>query len=96
MARSPLSNERLEIQSDGRVKLKLKTPWHDGTTHLLLTPGEFLEKLAAIIPPPRSHLVKWGGVFAPNSPLRREVVLKPDSRKGIHFKRGISAAARSS
>jgi len=92
MARGPLSNERLEIQSDGRVKLKLKTPWHDGTTHLLLSPDEFLEKLAAIIPPPRSHLVKWGGVFAPNSPLRRKVVLKPDAKKGLHFKRGISAA----
>jgi len=96
MARGPLSNERLEIQSDGRVKLKLKTPWHDGTTHLLLSPGEFLEKLAAIIPPPRSHLVKWGGVFAPNSPLRRKVVLKPDSKKGIHFKRGISADSNAS
>ena len=37
-----------------------------------------------------------GGVFAPNSPLRRKVVLKPDSKKGIHFKRGISADSNAS
>ena len=42
----------------------------------MLTPSEFLEKLAAIVPPPRAHLVKWGGVFALNSPLRRKVILK--------------------
>jgi hypothetical protein len=58
--RGPLSNERLEILEDGTVKLKLKTPWHDGTSHLLLTPSEFLEKLSAIVSSPRAHLVKWG------------------------------------
>ena len=47
MARGPLSNERLELLADGKVKLKLKTPWHDRTSRLLLTPSEFLEKLAA-------------------------------------------------
>ena len=86
MARGPLSNERLEVLPDGKVKLKLKTPWHDGTSHLLLTPSEFLEKLAAIVPPPRAHLVKWGGVFAPNSPLRRKVILKPGVKKAARHK----------
>ncbi len=61
MARAPLLNERLELLPDGKVKLKLKNLWHDGTSHLVLTPSEFLEKLAAIVPPPRAHLVKWGG-----------------------------------
>ena len=86
MARGPLSNERLEVLPDGKVKLKLKTPWHDGTSHLVLTPSEFLEKLAAIVPPPRAHLVKWGGVFAPNSPLRRKVILKPGVKKAARHK----------
>ncbi len=54
MARGPLSNERQELLPDGKVKLKLKTPWHDGTSHLALTPREFLEKLAAIVPSPRA------------------------------------------
>ncbi|TWW08405.1 hypothetical protein E3A20_24660 [Planctomyces bekefii] len=58
IARGPLSNERLEITDDGKVKLKLKTAWRDGTSHLLLSPHEMLEKIAAIIPPPKSHLVR--------------------------------------
>ncbi|MEY4630998.1 MAG: hypothetical protein RIQ81_1118 [Pseudomonadota bacterium] len=94
MARGPLSNERLEILEDGTVKLKLKTPWHDGTSHLLLIPSEFFEKLSAIVPPPRAHLVKWGGVFAPNSPLRPKVILKPGVKKAGRHKRVAAGGAR--
>lgn len=85
VARGPLSNERIEITADGKVKLKLKSSWHDGTTHLLFTPEEFLEKLAAIIPPPKNHLVRWGGVFAAGSRLRQKIILKPDKKKGFEF-----------
>ena len=82
ISRGPLSNERLEITESGQVRLKLKTAYSDGTSHLLFTPGEFIEKLSAIIPPPKSHLVKWSGVFAPNSPCRSKIVLKPEEKKG--------------
>jgi hypothetical protein len=85
IARGPLSNERLEITTDRKVKLKLKTPYSDGTTHLLLTFSEFIEKLMALVPPPRSHLVRWGGVFAPNSPVRKQITLKPNIKKGFQF-----------
>ena len=85
MARGPLSNERLEITDDKKVKLRLKTAYSDGTTHLLFTLSEFLEKLVAIIPPPKSHLVRWGGVLAPNSPLRKKITLKPEKKKGFQF-----------
>ena len=34
VARPPLANERLEEQSDGRLALRLKTRWRDGTTHI--------------------------------------------------------------
>jgi hypothetical protein len=85
IARGPLSNERVKITDDGKVKLRLKTAWRDGTSHLLLSPHEFLEKLAAIIPPPKSHLVRWGGVFAANSPFREKIILKPEEKKGFDF-----------
>ena len=85
IARGPLSNERLEITACGKVKLQLKSAFRDGTTHFLFTPEEFIEKLSAIIPPPRSHLVRWGGVFAANSPLRKKITLKPDKKKGFQF-----------
>ena len=38
-----------------------------------LTPFEFLERLAALIPPPRRHWHRYHGVFAPNHPLRQAV-----------------------
>ena len=50
--------------------------------------SEILEKLTALIPPPRTHLVIWSGCFAPNSPYRRKVILKPDAKKGFDFKEG--------
>ncbi|MBP9706542.1 MAG: transposase [Oligoflexales bacterium] len=49
ISRGPLSNKRLEITKDENVKLQLKTPWVNGTSHLLFTPEEFIEKLCAFI-----------------------------------------------
>ena len=86
IARGPLSNERLEIMEGGQVRLRLKTSWSDGTTHLEFTPSEFIEKLVALIPPPKTHLVRWGGVFAPNSRYRHEITLAPEIKKGIRLK----------
>jgi hypothetical protein len=33
VARPPLAHDRLEVRSDGRLALRLKTRWRDGTTH---------------------------------------------------------------
>jgi hypothetical protein len=30
--------------------LKLKTPWRKGTAHLVMSPLEFMQRLAALIP----------------------------------------------
>lgn len=61
-------------------------------THLEFTPEEWLEKLAALVPPPKSHLVPWGGVFAPSSPYRKKITLKPEIKRGFQFQE-ISADA---
>ena len=50
-ARPAVAEERLELQPSGDVILRLKTPYTDGTTHLLFSGIEFVEKLAALIPP---------------------------------------------
>ena len=86
MARGPLANERVTLTGHGKVKLKLKTNYSDGTSHLLFTKSEFIERLAALIPPPRTHLVRWSGFFAPKSPLRKLITLKPKIKKGFQFK----------
>ena len=40
VARPPLAHERLEERSDGRLTLRLKTRWRDGTTHILMERSE--------------------------------------------------------
>ena len=54
--------------------LKLKTAWRDGTSHHAMTPMEFMPRLAALVPRPRLHLIRFHGVLAPNAKLRKAVV----------------------
>jgi hypothetical protein len=51
----------------------LKTPYRDGTTHIVLEPLDFIARLAALVPSPRSHQTRYHGVFAPGSALRAAV-----------------------
>ena len=39
----------------------------------LLTPLELIERIAALVPPPRTHRHRYYGVLAPNSPLRASI-----------------------
>ena len=73
-AREPVVNARLSLDPSGRVVLSLKRPLHDGRTELAFTPIDFLRRLATLIPPPRSHLTRYHGVFAPNHHLRAAIV----------------------
>ena len=40
---------------------------------LHLTPLELIDRIAALVPPPRTHRHRYFGVLAPNSPLRAAV-----------------------
>ncbi|MBC8068527.1 MAG: transposase [Deltaproteobacteria bacterium] len=73
-ARSPVANARLSLDPSGRVVLSLKRPLHGGRTELAFTPIDFLRRLATLIPPPRSHLTRYHGLFAPNHHLRAAIV----------------------
>jgi len=79
-ARPPFSQERLSELPDGRLAYRLKRPLGDGRQTLLLQPTELLRRLATLVPPPRAHLVRYHGVFAPASSWRSQVIpLLPDS-----------------
>src|SRR5437773_308339 len=54
--------ERLERLADSRLLYRFKRPWRDGTTHIVLEPLEMLEKLAALVPAPKAHLVRYSGL----------------------------------
>jgi putative transposase len=40
----PLGQQRLRRLADGRISVALQRPWADGTTHLVCTPLELLER----------------------------------------------------
>ncbi len=86
-ARGPFSHKRLSLKDptspDGDLVYELKSAWHDGTRAILLSQMEIIEKLAALVPPKYLHTSRQFGVFAPNSSMRRDVVLKPHVRKGF-------------
>ncbi len=73
-ARPPLATERLSRLANGRLLYELKHRWRDGTTHIGFEPLELLEKLAALVPPPRFNLVRYHGVLAPAARHRARVV----------------------
>jgi hypothetical protein len=77
ITRPAIANERLKEDAAGNVVLQLKSPWRDGTTHLRMTPLEFMQRLAALVPRPRLHLIRFHGVLAPNAGLRAVVVPGP-------------------
>ena len=70
IARPPVSEKRLCVTRNGKVRYKLKTPYRDGTTHIIFEPLDFISKLAALVPKPRVNLTRFHGVFAPNSKHR--------------------------
>ena len=76
-ARPPLASDRLAALPDGTLSYRLKNRWRDGTTHILFEPVELLERLAALVPAPRTRLVKYHGVLAPCAGWRDRVVLDP-------------------
>jgi len=72
--RPPVAQDRLSLTPDGLVLVTLKAEWHDGTTHLLFTPVELLERLAALTPRPRINLVLYHGILAPRARERARAV----------------------
>lgn len=70
IARPAVSEKRLSLTAQGKVRYELKTPYRDGTTHVIFEPLDFIARLAALVPKPRVNLTRFHGVFAPNSKHR--------------------------
>jgi len=74
-ARGPLALERRGRDPEHPEVLvyQLPKPTPEGRTALALTPLELIDRLAALIPPPRVHRHRYSGVLAPSSPWRAQV-----------------------
>ena len=64
ICRPAVSEKRLALTSNGHIRYQLKTPYRDGTTHVIFEPLDFIAKLAALVPKPRTNLTRFHGVFA--------------------------------
>ncbi len=74
----PCRTHRSSLSPEGKVVYELRRPWRDGTTHFVFEPLTFLERLAALVPHPREHMVTYHGVLAPAASWRDLIVPAPD------------------
>lgn len=79
--RAPFSNDRLSLDPEGNVLLRLLRPWPGpgGRTEVVFEPVQFLKRLVALIPRPYGNLVRYHGVFANRSRFRT-LLPKPTPR----------------
>ena len=69
-----VANERFKRNGAGDVVLQLKSAYRDGTTHIVMSPLEFMQRLATLVPRTRPHLIRFHGVLAPHAQLRAAIV----------------------
>jgi hypothetical protein len=79
ISRPAVSEKRLSLTSAGSIRYQLKTPYSDGTTHVIFEALDFIAKLASLVPKPKVNLTRFHGVFAPNSKHR---ILVTPARRG--------------
>ena len=74
--RPPLAAERLQLLPSpvAGVRYRLKRSAPGGATHRVMTPLEFLGALSSLVPPPRVHLTRYHGIFAPHARDRGAVL----------------------
>ena len=93
-ARPPFAMERLRKEGAAlvyRCAKQRSEPSSDKrgakADELTLTPLELTERIAALVPPPRTHRHRYFGVLAPNSPLRAAAVAlaAPAKRSQAHY-----------
>jgi hypothetical protein len=83
IARPPIAAHRLSLTPDGNVRYELKTPYRNGTTHMVFEPLDFISKLAALVPSPRVNLTRFHGIFAPNSRHRATIIRTVSDNKPL-------------
>jgi hypothetical protein len=92
IARPALAEPRLSLTDRGEVRYTLKTPYKDGTTHVVFQPLDFLARLASLVPRPRVNLTRFHGVLAPNAKWRGAVTPSGRGRGGCRVEPGAAPA----
>ena len=77
LGRPPVPDDRLRPLDDGRVAVELERPRKGGVRALVFEPHAVIARIAALVPPPRFHLLRDYGVFGPHAAVRAQVVPAP-------------------
>jgi hypothetical protein len=94
--RPAFAQDRLSLEN-GRVVYALPKRFWTGQTHVVMSPVEFLRRLAALIPPRRFHCVRYHGLFSSASKHRAQAcALAPpiESSTDDCEQRGLSVTDR--
>ena len=88
ISRPAVSEKRLALTANGQVRYELKTPYRNGTTHVIFEPLDFIAKLAALVPKPRVNLTTLPRRLCteqqtPSSSNTRQAGQKPDKSEGL-------------
>ena len=79
VSRPAIAEKRLSLTKQGMVRYELKTPYRDGTTHVIFEPVDFIAKLAALVPKPRVNLTRLDEGHPCPSPCRQPSVVQTHS-----------------
>ena len=92
--RPPVAQERVDLGRDGLVRITLKKAYADGTVAVDMDPLSLLCRLAASVPPPRYHTVRYAGVLASASAWRSRIA-RPVTARGRSLSRARLASTSS-
>jgi hypothetical protein len=59
ITRPAIANDWLKGNRAGQIVLQLKSSYKGGTTHIVMSLLEFMQRLAALVPRPRLHLIRF-------------------------------------
>lgn len=93
-ARPPLALRRLSLGQDGQILYRTKHAAPGAPRLLRLSPMQFMGKLSALVPTPRSHLTRFHGVFGPHSKHRNRIVPKTPRAEPLPPKRAAALEPR--
>ena len=77
VARGPIAKDRLSVNRQGDIVYRFRRRWRNGKQAVVMDPMTFLSRLAALIPPPRSHVLSYHGVLGAAAARRDEIVPEP-------------------
>jgi len=84
ISRPAVSEQRLSLTESGKIRYELKTPYRNGTTHIIFEPLDFISKLAALVPVPRVNLTRYHGIFAHQTLIVQRLLIRQMIKSNTH------------